>query len=141
MGAEGMGGRTAPERGLRPRAPRAWNVVDRSRPRAGCLPRAEDSRRAQAGVSRRSASGFGAQGTEGRVFPPETAAAGRGKGPRRLARVEFAEGLELSSPDDEFKLTFHNLTQAEYRGFPTSQQGSSSPSSSSLASAGTSPGG
>ncbi len=26
-------------------------------------------------------------------------------------------------PDDEFKLTFHNLTQAEYRGFPTSEQG------------------
>ncbi len=35
---------------------------------------------------------------------------------------QFAEGLELSSPDEEFKLTFHNLTQAEYRGFPTASR-------------------
>ena len=48
---------------------------------------------------------------------------GEEKVPRRLAKVEFAEGLELSSPDEEFKLTFHNLTQAEYRAFPTGQQG------------------
>ena len=27
------------------------------------------------------------------------------------------------SPDDEFKLTFHNLTQVEYRAFPNSQEG------------------
>ena len=78
---------------------------------------------APAGVSRRSAEGIGAQGTSGRVYPPETSLRGEEKVPRRLAKVEFAEGLELSSPDDEFKLTFHNMTQAEYRAFPASEEG------------------
>lgn len=66
---------------------------------------------------------MGAEGTGGRVGPGEEISEGTQKVRRRLAKVEFAEGLELSSPDDEFKLTFHNLTQAEFRGFPNDQQG------------------
>ena len=57
------------------------------------------------------------------MFPPESSLRGEEKVARRIAKVEFAEGLELSSADDEFKLTFHNLTQAEYRAFPLSQEG------------------
>jgi phosphate-selective porin OprO and OprP len=122
MGAEGMGGRTAPDRSFGP----STEGLERRGPftaPGGLPPAGGGSQATQTGVSRRSASGIGAQGTEGRVFPPETAQRGEEKVPRRLARVEFAEGLELSSPDDEFKLTFHNLTQAEYRAFPGSQQG------------------
>ena len=39
------------------------------------------------------------------------------------AKVIFSEGLEFSSADEEFKITFHNLTQVEYRGFPDGDQG------------------
>ncbi len=127
LGAQGMGGRTAPgpppisgAEGLERRGAFAGEAGLAPTPSAmtgGGL------QGAQVGVSRRSAAGIGAQGTEGRVFPPETALRGEEKVPRRLAKVEFAEGLELSSPDEEFKLTFHNLTQAEYRGFPVGQEG------------------
>ena len=49
---------------------------------------------------------------------------GADQGPlRHGAKVEFAEGLEFTSDDGEFRLQFHNLTQAEYRGFPTHDQG------------------
>ena len=39
------------------------------------------------------------------------------------AIVDFGEGLEFRTEDDEFRLQFHNLTQAEFRGFPTRNQG------------------
>jgi phosphate-selective porin OprO/OprP len=129
MGAEGMGGRTSPRESF---SPGLEGVERRAIPResAGLPPNVAGGaggggvlQGAQAGISRRGAGGFGAQGTEGRVFPPETSARGDEKLPRRLAKVEFAEGLELSSEDEEFKLTFHNLTQAEYRAFPTNDQG------------------
>lgn len=69
------------------------------------------------GLSERARRGVGAQGTEGRTFEPETRYRGDEKPRRRKAFVEFAEGLEFSSDDDEFKLTFHDLTQAEFRLF------------------------
>ena len=36
---------------------------------------------------------------------------------RHPGKIAFGEGLEFTSDDGEFKLQFHNLTQAEYRGF------------------------
>ncbi len=128
QGAQGMGGRTAPPR------PRDTGVGGEgiegrgSFFEGGGLPTTSGRATTPPGVvaggaSRRSVQGIGAQGTEGRTFPPESAARGEEKIQRRIARVEFAEGLELTSPDDEFKLTFHNLTQAEYRAFPLSQEG------------------
>ena len=80
-------------------------------------------------------------GCRGSRVPARDRGAGRGEGPRRAAKVEFAEGLEVSSPDEEFKLTFHNLTQAEYRGFPADRKAYSSRSSSFLANGGISPAG
>ncbi len=69
----------------------------------------------------REAGGIGAQGTDGRTFVREYTA--DEKPLRRPAKVSFSEGLEFASEDDEFKLTFHDLTQAEYRGFPRQDQG------------------
>jgi phosphate-selective porin OprO and OprP len=71
----------------------------------------------------RDAGGFGAQGTDARTEIRELEAQSDWKPMKRRAKVTFAEGLEFSSSDDEFKLTFHDLTQAEYRGFPTKDQG------------------
>jgi phosphate-selective porin OprO and OprP len=124
QGAQGTGGRTNPERfnegGL------GAEGMERAPFTApGGLPVTTGGglQGAQAGISTRGAVGMGAQGTGGRTYPPESTSVGSEKIPRRIAKVEFAEGLELSSPDDEFKLTFHNLTQAEFRGFPNNQQG------------------
>lgn len=61
-----------------------------------------------------------AQGTDGRTHVREAPSRSSNKTP---AKVQFDEGLEFSSDDDEFKLTFHDLTQAEYRGFPTRDHG------------------
>ncbi len=69
----------------------------------------------------REAGGTDAQGTGGRTFVRERTA--DEKPLRRPAKVSFSEGLEFASEDDEFKLTFHDLTQAEYRGFPRHDQG------------------
>ncbi len=69
------------------------------------------------GVSQRARRGVGAQGTDARTFEPEGRYRGSEKVPRRKAIVEFAEGLEFSSADGEFKLQFHDLTQAELRMF------------------------
>ncbi len=69
----------------------------------------------------REAGGTDAQGTGGRTFVRERTA--DEKPLRRPAKVSFSEGLEFASEDDEFKLTFHDLTQAEYRGFPKHDQG------------------
>jgi phosphate-selective porin OprO/OprP len=115
VGAQGMGGRTAPDAGS---ALGADGVV-----RRGVSAGGGGFQGGQAGISRRGAEGIGAQGTGGRVYPAESLARGEEKVPRRTAKVEFAEGLEITSADDEFKLTFHNMTQVEYRAFPTSQEG------------------
>ena len=77
---------------------------------------------AGAGLSPRGSRGVGAQGTDARVFEPESNSRGAEKIPRRRALVEFAEGLEFASPDDEFKLQFHNLTQVDYRDFTQGNQ-------------------
>ena len=85
--------------------------------------------------SRTDRLGIGAEGTGGRVSPnqqPAAGAAGRirrelesvNQTPtKRLARVEFGEGLEFTSEDEEYRIQIHNLTQAEFRGFPTRDQG------------------
>ncbi len=124
MGAQGTGGRTAPcSRGVGAQGVDGRGVYNEG----GGLPSpttpCEGPQETPGGLSRRSAQGLGAQGTAGRVSPSETAGLGEEGLPWRLAKVEFAEGLELSSPDDEFKLTFHNMTQVEYRAFPLSQEG------------------
>lgn len=125
MGAQGTGGRTAPGG---PSGMGAEGIEGRGAYReGGGLPPASETGggapSAPSGASGRAAQGIGAQGTAGRVSLSESSSRGEGGIPRRLAKVEFAEGLELSSPDDEFKLTFHNMTQVEYRAFPTSQEG------------------
>jgi phosphate-selective porin OprO/OprP len=88
--------------------------------------------------SRMDLNGIGAQGTGGRVSPdqqPAAGAAGRirrelqqieggDQAPnKRRAKVEFGEGLEFASEDEEYRIQIHNLTQAEFRGFPTRDQG------------------
>ena len=81
--------------------------------------------------------GAGAEGTDGRVSPsqqPTRPARSRGeaevwvykpdaKPQTHKAVVDFGEGLEFRTDDDEYRLQFHNLTQAEFRGFPTANQG------------------
>lgn len=89
-------------------------------------------------INRMDISGEGAQGTGGRTSPEQQPAIGaRGTDRRELqgvegadqkpvkhhANVEFAEGLEFTSADKEFKVQFHNLTQADFRGFPVRNQG------------------
>ncbi len=69
----------------------------------------------------RERGGTGAQGTDARTFVRENTA--DAKPLKRPAKVLFSEGLEFASEDDEFQLTFHNLTQAEYRGFPAQDRG------------------
>ena len=78
------------------------------------------ARPSEVGPNARAVSGIDAQGTEGRTFVREAASSSKNKS---AARVEFDEGIEFSSTDDEFKLNFHNLTQAEYRAFPSQDQG------------------
>ena len=72
------------------------------------------------GPNARERSGIDAQGADGRAFVREAASSNKNKKP---AKVLFDEGIEFSSEDDEFKLNFHNLTQAEYRSFPSQNQG------------------
>jgi len=84
-----------------------------------------DGARAAAGAggtlsAERNAAGEGAEGTGGRTSPEEVP----DRKPGALAgKVNFSEGLIISSENDEFRLIFHNLTQAEFRGFPTGDQG------------------
>ncbi len=89
--------------------------------------------------SRMDRIGAGAQGTGGRTSPdqqpavgargadrrmlPESATAEGDSSQKHTAKVQFGEGLEFNSDDGEFSLQFHNLTQVEYRGFPTGNQG------------------
>jgi phosphate-selective porin OprO/OprP len=92
-GAEGTGGRTYPDQ----------------QPTTVSAPRA----RGESGVgpatrpSGREEGGEGAEGELGRDLKPK----------RHKGSIAFGEGLEFTSDDDEFRLQFHNLTQAEYRGF------------------------
>ena len=72
------------------------------------------------GPNARERSGIDAQGADGRAFVREGASSVRNKTP---VKVQFDEGIEFSSEDDEFKLNFHNLTQAEFRAFPSQNQG------------------
>jgi len=73
-----------------------------------------------AGPNARARSGIDAQGADGRTFVREAASSTKNKSP---AKVQFDEGIEFASEDDEFKLNFHDLTQAEYRAFPNRDQG------------------
>ena len=89
------------------------------------------------GMSRMDRIGVGAEGTGGRVSPtqqPSRAAAAAAEAevwvykpdagpPVHRAVVRFGEGLEFRTEDDEYTLQFHNLTQVDYRGFPTQNQG------------------
>jgi phosphate-selective porin OprO/OprP len=89
------------------------------------------------GRSRADRIGVGAEGTGGRVSPTQQptrpgATAGEAEvwvykpdagPPTRRATVRFGEGLEFATDDDEYRLQFHNLTQVDYRGFPTKNQG------------------
>lgn len=109
MGAQGTGGRVNPEED------REQGAAESGGPAGAATP-------GRVGPSRR-VGGMGAQGTEGRSFIREMESLSDVKPPRRPARVSFAEGLEFASTDDEFKLSFHDLTQAEYRGFPPADQG------------------
>ncbi|MDR3633888.1 MAG: porin [Isosphaeraceae bacterium] len=77
------------------------------------------------GLSPRAREGVGAQGTDARVFLPESESFGGEKLRKRKAVVEFGEGLEFGSDDGEFKLQFHDLTQAEYRSFSPIHSGDS----------------
>ena len=72
------------------------------------------------GPNARERSGIDAQGADGRTHVREKASSNKNKSP---AKVQFDEGIEFSSEDDEFKLNFHNLTQAEFRSFPSQDQG------------------
>ena len=63
-----------------------------------------------AGRGRASGSGTGGEGAD----------SNKPKG--RKLEVVAKDGLEFSSPDGEFKLVFHDLTQAEFRGFSPANQ-------------------
>ncbi len=123
-GALGMGGRTNPDA-----AGSGGGSADRSRSGQGAQgtggrtnPREGGGGSGAGGrLTPREAGGTDAQGTDARTFVRENTA--DEKPLRRPAKVSFSEGLEFASEDDEFKLTFHDLTQAEYRGFPSHDQG------------------
>jgi len=121
-GAEGVGRRSSPETSL------------------PALPdQPPSSNTSASGIrSRMDRIGAGAEGTGGRTSPEQQPGRGsRGRDIRSLptesgadeaprkheAKVEFGEGLEFHSEDDEFRLQFHDLTQVEYRGFPQQNQG------------------
>jgi phosphate-selective porin OprO/OprP len=71
-----------------------------------------------------------APGTSGRPRPREPIGSQAARGPQgtisrtresgedRGVRTSVGRGLRFTSDDDEFQLIFHNLTQAEFRGFP-----------------------
>ncbi len=91
-GAQGTGGRTAP----------------RQQPSYVSEPRA----RGEVGAYRPASE-------EGESGEAEARAPGSAdlKPKRHPGRIAFGEGLEFSSDDGEFKLQFHDLSQAEFRGF------------------------
>lgn len=127
---EGSQGRI--QRGVMPAGPPSA-AASTEAPGATNPPRGSEAR-----INRMDRSGEGAQGTGGRTNPEQQPAIGsRGTDRRELqgregpdqkpvkhhANVEFAEGLEFTSADKEFKVQFHNLTQVDFRGFPVRNQG------------------
>ncbi len=136
-GAAGTGGRTSPTQQPTPPAGGEGEIGRDSMPlEPGSQTNGETSR------SRMDRIGAGAEGTGGRTSPtqqPAAVPAGEGgaakKGEaeeeslvnqppkRHPGKIAFGEGLEFTSDDNEFKLQFHDLTQAEFRGFPTKDQG------------------
>ena len=87
-------------------------------PATACPPARQPPLRARPGPTSASPAAS-AQGTEGRTSPREADA----KPASVPAKVTFSEGIEFASADDEFQLAFHDLTQAEFRGFPKADQG------------------
>ncbi len=105
----------------------------------------DDGTELQPNQSRMDRIGSGAEGTGGRTYPdqqptfggsrargevgaykPEAdGEGGKSRSPgaqdlkpkRHPGKIAFGEGLEFTSDDGEFRLQFHNLTQAELRGF------------------------
>ncbi len=113
-GAQGTGGRTNPDE-------RRGGIDDGGGSFTGN--RSRSAAEAEQGLSPRSRRGIGAQGTDARTSTREIGSRGEEKIEKVPGKVSFAEGLEITSPDEEFQLTFHDLTQVELRGFPASQQG------------------
>ncbi len=108
-GAEGTGGRTSPRQ-----QPPSW--FGGASPDGGSS--GEPAPSPGDRMSRRSRIGAGAEGTAGRVSPEQQPTEGPDLKPRRYAsNVRFAEGLEFTSEDEEFRIQFHNQTQVDFRGF------------------------
>ncbi len=137
-GAEGTGGRTGLDQQPRNMPPGGEGEIGRGSFGAAGTELAPYR-------SRMDRIGAGAEGTGGRSYPGQqpTVSGARARGevgafqperegeegqsrapgaqdlkPKRYpGRIAFGEGLEFTSDDGEFKLQFHNLTQAEFRGF------------------------
>ena len=146
-GGEGSIGRgSLPEQPLSDLEPAPFTSrMDRDRRRAeGTGGRTSPSQQ-PAGV----VTGARARGESGGLLPSGGAREGdEGEGggiadlkpKRHKGSIAFGEGLEFTSDDGEFRLQFHNLTQAEYPGISDSRSGTSSrASSSSRGNDGTSP--
>lgn len=80
---------------------------------------------ASATDSGRNEDGLGAEGTGGRTAVRESGAStiSNARPPARKLEVEARDGLEFRSADGDFKLVFHDLTQAEYRAFSPTDLG------------------
>ncbi len=136
-GAEGTGGRTNPRQ--QPATPPAGaeGEIGRGTGPTPTMPRTQPAEESRSTMSRMDRIGAGAEGTGGRTSPrqqpaavSEATAGAEGKegeaeeksrvnqGPvKHKGHFAFGEGLEFESDDKEFLLQFHNLTQAEFRGF------------------------
>jgi phosphate-selective porin OprO/OprP len=70
----------------------------------------------------------GGAGAPGQSLPPNPPPSLRVNMPAPVqnirSNVKFGPGFEISTTDDEYQFQFHNLTQADYRGY---QQGGQSP--------------
>ncbi len=129
-GAEGTGGRT----GMRQQGQEAGGAARGVGGGGSTLPPFSQPEQ-ESTLSRMDRIGAGAEGTGGRTYPSQQPAAvparaeegakeaeGAAEGvdlkpKRHPGRIAFGEGLEFESNDGEFQLQFHNLTQAEFRGF------------------------
>jgi phosphate-selective porin OprO and OprP len=73
-------------------------------------------------------SARGGAGSPGQSLPPDPPPAPRFNMPATLPNipsvVRWGSGFEITTPDNEYQWQFHNLTQADYRGF---QQGGQTP--------------
>ena len=78
---------------------------------------------AEPAPSPRAAAGVGAEGVgRGRVSEVGAAKADPSRPEGKKVEVEARDGLEFRSADGAFKLVFHDLTQAEFRGFSPANQ-------------------